>query len=99
VGWWYQITFPALPSGRGSEALTFPINTIHGDGDQTLTYIDKRDIGKFVARILDDERTVNQYVYAYSETHTEREIIAIAERISGEKVATNQVRVVPVPLF
>ncbi|KAE8142901.1 hypothetical protein BDV38DRAFT_267542 [Aspergillus pseudotamarii] len=68
-GYWHQISFPCLPSGRV---------------DYVVWYM--RDIGRFVSRIIVDERTVNKYVYTWGDILTENEILDIVEELSGEKV-------------
>ena len=53
--------------------------------------IDLADIGKFVARILLDERTLNRYVLCYSEQKSQTEMIEIVETVFGKKVPTVEV--------
>jgi hypothetical protein len=91
LGWWYQLSIPSVPSGRGNKAIFVPFNQIFGEGDKKIALIDKHDIGKFTARILKDERTLNKYVFAYSEILTQKEIIRAMEKVSGEKVETSTV--------
>ncbi|GKZ26832.1 hypothetical protein AbraIFM66951_003575 [Aspergillus brasiliensis] len=86
VGFWYQISFPTLPSGKVDYAQMFPVNTIHGDGTAPNILTDLRDIGRFVARIVLDDRTINKYVYTCGDVLSENEIYHIAEEISGEKL-------------
>ncbi|OGM47926.1 hypothetical protein ABOM_002734 [Aspergillus bombycis] len=86
VGYWHQISFPCLPSGRVDYAALVPNTTIHGDGDAPNILTDIRDIGRFVSRIIADDRTVNKYVYTWGDILTENEIMDIAEDLSGEKV-------------
>ena len=62
--------------------------TVYGSGDVKLALTDVREIGKFVARIITDERTLNQYVLAYGDELTQKEVIAISERALGEKIQT-----------
>jgi len=64
--------------------------TIYGSGDTKSALIDIRDIGKYTARIITDDRTLNKYVLAYTEELTQKEIIAIAERVLGKKVPSIQ---------
>ncbi|KAI5292821.1 hypothetical protein KEM55_001375 [Ascosphaera atra] len=47
---------------------------------------DIRDIGRYVARIIDDERTLNQYIFAYSELWTQTAIAEKLEAMSGDRV-------------
>lgn len=49
-----------------------------GDVNNALSHIP--DIGKFVAEIVDDERTMNRYVFCYSDEKTQNELWEIARR-------------------
>ena len=68
-----------------------PNNTIHGDGSAPNLFTDIRDIGRFVARIIDDDRTLNRYVYTYGDVLSENEINRIVEEVSGEKLELDSV--------
>jgi hypothetical protein len=87
VGYWYQLSFPALPSGCLSHAM-FPSMKVplHGNGETKNLLIDLRDIGVFVARIIDDERTLNKYVYAWGDVLSGVEIYGAMEAASGETI-------------
>jgi hypothetical protein len=87
VGYWYQLSFPRLPSGRLDHA-TFPQMKvpIHDDGEAQNLLTDVRDVGKFVARIIDDERTLNKSVFCYGDICTENQIYEMLEEASGEKI-------------
>lgn len=69
--------------------------TIHGDGNAANILTDLRDIGRFVARIIVDDRTINKYVYTWSDVLSENEIFDIVEELSGEKIAREYVREPP----
>ncbi|CAI7645977.1 unnamed protein product [Penicillium glandicola] len=84
VGFWYQISFPSLPSGKIDYASLMPNNIIHDDGTAPNLLTDLRDVGRFVARIVCDDRTLNKYVYTYGDILSENEIYLIAEELSGE---------------
>ncbi|KAJ7769312.1 hypothetical protein B0H16DRAFT_1517440 [Mycena metata] len=87
VGYWYQMSFPTLPSGRVDyAAITKPYVKVHCDGKAPNVLIDLRDIGPFVARIIKDPRTLNKSVLAYGDVLSENEIFGIMERLSGEKI-------------
>lgn len=58
---------------------------IFGTGQVKCAVTDVRDLGKFAARIIADERTLNQYVFCWTEETTQNEMFALAERISGRK--------------
>ncbi|KAF4834280.1 Isoflavone reductase-like protein [Colletotrichum tropicale] len=87
VGWWYQLTLPALPSGRFRPAVEeYSTTRIIGDGNVPWALTDNRDIGKFVSRIIADQRTLNKMVFAYGEVMTQSEAFALLEKLSGETV-------------
>jgi len=86
VGWWYQIAFPRLPSGKIDYAVMLPNIHIAGDGNTQSALTDVRDIGPYVARIVADERTSNKYVLVYNELWTQNAIWDTLSRLSGEEV-------------
>lgn len=86
VGYWNQLSFPRLSSGRVDEYAIRKDNIIYGDGNAPNLMTDLRDIGRFVSRIIKDPRTLNQKVFTYSDEITQHEILAMAERLSGEKI-------------
>ncbi|KAK1656501.1 hypothetical protein BDP81DRAFT_364641 [Colletotrichum phormii] len=87
VGWWYQLTLPALPSGR-FRPMVEEYSTTHiiGDGNTPWALTNNRDIGNFVSRIIADQRTLNKMVFAYGEVMTQNEAFDILEKVSGETV-------------
>ncbi|KAJ6450127.1 hypothetical protein C8R47DRAFT_1171204 [Mycena vitilis] len=86
VGYWHQISFPTVPSGRLDYASMMSKNTIHAGGTAPTMLTDLRDIGLFVARIIKDPRTLNRAVFTYSDVLSENEIFGIVEEVTGEKV-------------
>jgi hypothetical protein len=86
VGWWYQGTLPKLPSGRIDYLVKFPIEHLNGDGQIPSALTDLRDIGKYVARIIADTRTLNRYVFVYNEVLTQEQIWSELEQASGEQL-------------
>jgi hypothetical protein len=90
-GFWFQIGFPSLPSGKVDYAFMGETNTICADGIAPNLMIDKRDIGRFTARIIKDSRTVNKRVFLHAQVLTQNEIRAIMEKKSGEKIVAKQV--------
>jgi hypothetical protein len=94
VGYWYQFSFLPLPSGKTDKYLFPGTNSkMRGDGTVLNLITDLRDVGHFVARIVADERTLNQYVFAWGEEMTEKEIYSVMEQVSGEKLPVKFVRV------
>ena len=84
---WHQASFPpVLPSGRFTYAAMLPSNVMHGDGRRSNVFGDWRDIGGWAARILDDERTLNRYVLAWSDSLNDNDLFALTEEVTGEKL-------------
>jgi hypothetical protein len=92
VGFWYQLSMPRVPSGRLDYALVLPLNEIIGGGDARNLLTDKRDIGNFVAKVLQDPRTINQKVICWGEDISQNELVRIVEEKSGEKLELTHVR-------
>ncbi|OGM49635.1 hypothetical protein ABOM_001899 [Aspergillus bombycis] len=87
VGFWHQLSFPRVPSGRADYAVLLQDSTtIHGDGEAPNILSDLRDVGRYVARIIADDRTLNRHVYGWSDILTETEIFGIVEELSGEVI-------------
>ncbi|KAF7130934.1 hypothetical protein CNMCM5793_003869 [Aspergillus hiratsukae] len=91
VGWWYQLSYPRLESGRVDYAMTTANNEIVGNGNTLTALTDLRDIGRYVARIIVDDRTLNKMVFAYNTVVTQNQIYDMLEEISEEKVQRNYV--------
>ncbi|OAA71700.1 isoflavone reductase family protein [Akanthomyces lecanii RCEF 1005] len=71
VGFWYQFATPKLASGRIDYAIMNPgANVFVGDGNASSAITDLRDIGRYVARIILDPRTLNKMVFACNELLT-----------------------------
>ncbi|RMJ01901.1 hypothetical protein BHE90_012520 [Fusarium euwallaceae] len=86
VGWWYQLSLPPLPSGKLDIKVEYSTTKIIGDGNTPWAVTDNRDIGKYVARIIADPRTLNKTVFLHGEVHTQNELWEILEKTSGESI-------------
>lgn len=90
VGFWHVISFPDLPSGRAKYASSFKDRTtIFGDGNAPDLLTHAPDIGKFVALIIKDERTLNKRVVTWADELSQNQIYDIMEELSGEKLPRN----------
>lgn len=78
-------------SGKMDYAKVFPDNRIVGDGEVPNILTDKRDVGRFVARIIKDDRTLNRKVVAVGDVLSQNQIWEIVERLSGEKIDTGHI--------
>ncbi|CEI61361.1 unnamed protein product [Fusarium venenatum] len=85
VGWWYQITLPLVPSGKFEGRLTAANNNIIGGGNNPSALVSLNDIGRYVAVIINDDRTINKKVFAYTESKTQNEVFELVEKVTGEK--------------
>jgi uncharacterized protein YbjT (DUF2867 family) len=86
VGWWYQISFPNLPSGKIDYAINMPDEPIAGNGEQVSALTNLADIGGYVARVIKDERTLNKQVLVYNEMWSQNQVYDLLEKLSGEKI-------------
>jgi hypothetical protein len=93
VGYWHQASVPRLASGKIDSKLLVARNEIYEDGNGKSMLSDKRDIGRWVARIVKDERTINAKVFTHSDFLSQNEIVQIVEEKSGEKLELTHVSI------
>ncbi|KAH8702334.1 isoflavone reductase family protein [Talaromyces proteolyticus] len=91
VGWWYQIATPRLTSGKIDYAMTVANDELVEGGKTPSAFVDLRDIGKYVTRIIVDPRTENKMVFSYNTVTSPEDIFAMVEKMSGEKVERKHV--------
>lgn len=60
--------------------------SLAGQGDTQNAFTDNRDIGKYVARIIADERTINKHVFVYNEVSTQEAIWSKVEELMDESI-------------
>jgi hypothetical protein len=54
---------------------------------------DYRDVGRYVARIIADERTLNHKVFAYGDLITQKGAAELLEKLSGESLLSSAIHV------
>ena len=92
VGWWYQISTPQVPSGKlAAYGMGMGKDEIAGDGNVLSGLTDLRDIGRYVAEIIVDERTLNKWVFVYNELWSQNAIYDLFDKKTGEKIPRNYV--------
>ncbi|KAJ5982357.1 hypothetical protein N7451_012457 [Penicillium sp. IBT 35674x] len=91
VGWWYQLAYPRLASGCVDYAMTSGNDEIIGDGNMPMALVDLRDIGRYMACIISDPRTLNKKVFAYNALSTQNKIHDLMEELSEEKIVRHYV--------
>lgn len=67
------------------------------DGNVPTALADLRDVGRYVARIIADPRTLNKKVHVYSELYTQNRVYEVLGGISGEKLLRGYVSSLSVP--
>ncbi|KAJ4169150.1 hypothetical protein NW754_011084 [Fusarium falciforme] len=88
VGWWHFGFIPKLPSGRTDWAIALPdfiVNMIPGDGNMKTCLVDNLDVGRLVAKIIVDDRALNQKVMANGDVLTFNEAFDLVKQLTGEK--------------
>ncbi|KAE8416008.1 isoflavone reductase family protein [Aspergillus pseudocaelatus] len=83
-----------VPSGRSDKAhMRYIDHRIVEDGNQKFALTDIADIGKYVAQIVADPRTINKHVFAYTEVLSMNGIWDTMARVTGEEPEKNYVSV------
>lgn len=65
------------------------MSTLIGDGEMPSALTDLRDIGRYIAAIITDERTLNRYVLAYNELLRPNQVYSKLETLAGERIPRN----------
>ncbi|TKY85906.1 hypothetical protein EX895_005447 [Sporisorium graminicola] len=86
IGWWFQSSLPLVPSKRLDTQISLPDTILGLDGNVPTAVTDVSDIGKYVARIIADPRTLNKLVFAYGEVTTQNKVWASVEEATGETI-------------
>ena len=76
-------------------SLLIPNTTIFGDKNIKTALTDLRDIGPYVAKCINDTRTLNKYVFCYGDLLSQDELFAKMEELSGETIERDYVRLLP----
>lgn len=58
---------------------------IPGDGNMKTCWVDNLDIGRFITKVIVDDRTLNKKVMAHGEALSMNEVYDIVEEMTGEK--------------
>ncbi|KAH8825364.1 NAD(P)-binding protein [Flagelloscypha sp. PMI_526] len=83
VGWWANNMFP-LPHDITRSFLPDAGKQFAGSGTVPVSWIDYSSVGKLIALIIADPRTLNQVVHAYDGEATLNETWALGTKITGE---------------
>ncbi|OCH86118.1 NAD(P)-binding protein [Obba rivulosa] len=82
VGWWMQLALPYRSTSQSPRRIQS--HEVYGGGDKKMLLTNLDHIGDYVARIVADERTLNQYVIVWEDEVTQLQAREIGERVSGD---------------
>lgn len=85
IGYWHEIMIPRIPSGWLDHHALYSTFFFVDEGSAPCATTYLPDVGRYVARIIADPRTLNRMVFAYGEVTTQRAVVDMVERLSGEK--------------
>ncbi|KAI1782257.1 NAD(P)-binding protein [Ganoderma leucocontextum] len=84
VGWWMQLYLPLPLASKAPQQAKDMTWTIYEDGTARNLVTSNENIGKYVARILADPRTVNQAVIVWEDEVSQEDAHALGERLSND---------------
>ncbi|KAI0958851.1 hypothetical protein AcV7_004551 [Taiwanofungus camphoratus] len=93
VGWWMQLILPCSLKSKASVSFQTRSREFFGLGDKKNLVTNLKHIGDYVARIIEDERTVNHYVIVWEDEVTLEEAFTIGEEVSGDGQALRTKRI------
>lgn len=94
VGWWMQLYLPLPLRSKAPLPVKEMTWKIYGDGKARNLVTNNQNIGKYVARILADPRTLNHSVIIWEDEVSQEEAHALGERLSGEGDALKEKRII-----
>ncbi|KAK7699478.1 hypothetical protein SLS64_011616 [Diaporthe eres] len=87
AGWWYDISVPTPPSRISKDQDGAVLQgQLGADGNVPIALAEIGDIGRYVAKVIADPRTLNKRVFVYNEIYAQNEVYNLVERLSGEKI-------------
>ncbi|KLO11918.1 NAD(P)-binding protein [Schizopora paradoxa] len=84
VGIWAAVMLPSDKEEAEDTFMPAASHAITGAGNVKNAVTHIPDIGKFVAEIIDDDRTLNKYVFCWAEELTQNELWDIARKAKAE---------------
>jgi len=89
VGWWMQLLLPVhnfeASIFSGAPQINELLKPKYGSYDTRTATTDIEDIGKFVARIVDDPRTLDHYVFCWGDEVTQGKVVETVNELSPVK--------------
>ncbi|EIM88909.1 NAD-P-binding protein [Stereum hirsutum FP-91666 SS1] len=87
VGFWYQLHLIYTDVEKAYVPWLYEASRyVYNDGLVKTAYTDLTDIGRFVARIVADPRTLNHHVFAWGEEITQQDLVNLARKYGDPNV-------------
>ncbi|KAL0952364.1 hypothetical protein HGRIS_006643 [Hohenbuehelia grisea] len=97
VGFWYEAIFPPIPPyvPPVPEYAEFAerVYQSFGPGTVKTAAVNREHVGKFVARIIDDEGTINKVILANEDEITINEVWDLVEKYAPGKISPMRVKI------
>ena len=94
IGWWMQFYLPIPLSSKAPQVVKEMSWKIYQDGNARNLVTSNENIGKYVARIIADPRTLNQAVIVWEDEVSLEQAHALGEKLSGDGDALKAMRIV-----
>lgn len=92
VGYWKQLVTP-FPASRVNDPTAQVTYVVYGSGDVATATTNYFNVGDHVARIIQDDRTINQTVFVWEAEVTKNQVWEIAKRKCDDWPALEKLRV------
>ncbi|RTE73284.1 hypothetical protein BHE90_012290 [Fusarium euwallaceae] len=86
IGFWHEIMIPRVESGRLNHVALYSKYFFVDEGLVPCATIHIDDVGRYVARIISDPRTLNRMVFAYGEATSQSEAVRLIQRAADETI-------------
>ncbi|KIJ34003.1 hypothetical protein M422DRAFT_263956 [Sphaerobolus stellatus SS14] len=83
IGWFIEFILPQIPKSEGDEWFSQFSRQTYDSENVKVAVTASTDAGEFVAKIIQDDRTINKYVFCWSEEITQGDAYKIAKSVSG----------------
>ncbi|KAL0957151.1 hypothetical protein HGRIS_003243 [Hohenbuehelia grisea] len=90
VGGWYEFGFPPLSEQASNNGKLY---TVYGGGETKTASCDRKSMGRFGARIIDDPTTVGKRVLAHEDEVTQNQLWALADKYAPNRLEGKRVDV------
>jgi hypothetical protein len=89
----------SVPVDSADKPPRWVTDEFYGTGDVKSAVTNKDHIGDYVARIIADDRTLNQYVFVYEDEAILNEMWDLAEQAYGKNLDRESARVIRIAIL